>query len=153
MLFVTSPTNNAFVDTSNMDGETRLKQKFVFKNDINRNDIHYLQGQIHCEPPCSKLDSWSGFMQMNSFKLMDLTIKNFIPRGCIIHDTPFVIGIVLYVGPDTKINQNMQKEGFKQSWLITAMNTTTYSIFLLQFILVSLISVMTVIWQNNEGVL
>ena len=31
-------------DTSNMDGETGLKQKFVFKNDIDRDQIHHLQG-------------------------------------------------------------------------------------------------------------
>lgn len=41
---------------------------------------------------------------------------------------------------------------FKQSWLITAMNKTTYSIFLLQFVLVTLISVMSVLWQNSTGI-
>lgn len=44
LLFIHSPNNNAFVDTSNMDGETGLKQKFVFKNDIDRDQIHHLQG-------------------------------------------------------------------------------------------------------------
>jgi len=152
LLFIHSPTNNAFVDTSNMDGETGLNQKFVFKNDINRDDCHYLQGQIHCEPPNSTLDRWSGFMMMNSSKLIDLTIKNFVPRGCIIHDTPFIIGIVLYVGKDTKINQNMKLTRFKESWLIQAMNKTTYTVFLLQFILIIVISLQTVFWQNNVGV-
>ena len=55
---------------------------------------------------------------LNNLKLCKVNIKNFIPRGCIIYDTPYIVGIVLYVGNDTKINQNMRKVGFKESWLI-----------------------------------
>jgi len=54
--------------------------------------------------PSDRLDKWNGLCMMNSLGLSEVTIKNFIPRGCVIHDTPYIIGIVIYVGADTKIN-------------------------------------------------
>jgi magnesium-transporting ATPase (P-type) len=55
---------------------------------------------------------------LNQLKVTPVSIRNFIPRGTVIHDTPYVVGVVVYVGTDTKINQNMRKGGFKESWLI-----------------------------------
>ena len=66
---------------------------------------------------------------LSQLKVVELALKNFIPRGSIIHNTPHIIGIVLYVGKDTKINQNMRKLNFKQSWLIQDMNRYIYSLF------------------------
>ena len=63
----------------------------------------------------------------NERNLARISIKNFLPRGAVIHEAPFVVGIVVYVGRDTKINQNMRKVGFKNSWLISYMNKTIYS--------------------------
>jgi hypothetical protein len=40
----------------------------------------------------------------NDHKLAKLSIKNFLPRGAVIHEAPFVVGIAVYVGRDTKIN-------------------------------------------------
>jgi hypothetical protein len=65
----------------------------------------------------------------NDHKLARISIKNFLPRGAVIHEAPFVVGIAVYVGRDTKINQNMRKVGFKKSWLINYMNKTLYSLF------------------------
>lgn len=88
----------------------------------------------------------------NERNLARISIKNFLPRGAVIHEAPFVVGIVVYVGRDTKINQNMRKVGFKNSWLISYMNKTIYSLLLLQFLLVVFLSVVNMGWQNNIGI-
>jgi magnesium-transporting ATPase (P-type) len=88
---------------------------------------------------------------LNNLKLSKVNIKNFIPRGCIIHDTPYVVGIVIYVGRDTKINQNMRKVGFKESWLIQYINKTIYSLFIFLFVMIIIISTLSVVWVNGTG--
>ena len=88
---------------------------------------------------------------MNSLGLSEVTIKNFIPRGCVIHDTPYIIGIVIYVGADTKINQNSRKVVGKESWLMNEMNRVTYSVFAVQFVIVLVNTIMNTAWQNKTG--
>jgi magnesium-transporting ATPase (P-type) len=122
MLLIHSPTNTAFVDSSNIDGEVILHQKFVFQEGVDRENMQYLQGIISCEAPNSNLDSWGGIVVLNKMRTTPVSMKNFLPRGSIVHDTPYVVGVVLYVGRETKINQNMRKLNFKESWLIRSMN-------------------------------
>jgi magnesium-transporting ATPase (P-type) len=92
------------------------------------------------------LDKWEGIVMMNSLAIADVNIKNFIPRGCVIHDTPYVIGIVVYVGTDTKINQSSDKIKPKESWLMEDLNKITYSVFVVQFGIILTMSVMNTIW-------
>ena len=88
---------------------------------------------------------------LNNLKLSKVNIKNFLPRGCIVHDTPYIVGIVLYVGRDTKINQNMRKVGFKESWLIQYINKTIYSLFVFLLIMNIVIATASVVWVNGAG--
>lgn len=106
---------------------------------------------MSCTDPNSKLDEWDGLVMLNNLKLSKVNIKNFIPRGCVIHDTPYVVGIVIYVGRDTKINQNMRKVGFKESWLIQDINKTIYSLFVFLFVMIIVISTFSVVWVNGSG--
>ena len=42
MLLIHSPTNTAFLDSSNIDGEVVLHQKFVFQEGFDRENMQYL---------------------------------------------------------------------------------------------------------------
>lgn len=50
-------------------------------------------------------------------KIEQLTWDNFIPRGSIIKQTPWVFGLVVYAGMDTKIYQNSNHARTKKSYI------------------------------------
>lgn len=50
-------------------------------------------------------------------------------RGSILKNTNFIIGIVLYVGTDTKAYQNSKTRKRKQSWLIGRMHQYIVKMF------------------------
>jgi len=56
-------------------------------------------------------------------------IKNLLLRGCSLRNTPFVYGIVIYVGTQTKIFMNSKKAPRKVSNLMIKMNYMLYSVF------------------------
>ena len=56
ILLIHTPSNTAFVDSSNIDGEVVLQKKFVFKEDIDKDVIQNLNGQISCDAPNPRLD-------------------------------------------------------------------------------------------------
>lgn len=47
-----------YVDTMNLDGETNLKEKFVFQKNLDFNSTLALKGEIHCDAPNENLDEW-----------------------------------------------------------------------------------------------
>lgn len=66
-----------------------------------------------------------------------LDIHSFIPRSSMIRNTLKVIGLVVYVGKDTKIMKNMQQRVFKQSALDKTMKR--YIFLIMGFLLVLLL--------------
>ena len=62
-------------------------------------------------------------------------------RGSILRNTNFVIGIVVYVGTDTKAHQNAKQTQRKQSWLITSMHTQFIKMFVMLGIIVIAFSI------------
>ena len=50
-----------YVDTMNLDGETNLKEKYVFAKDFDVQRIEKeLQGEVVCDKPHESLDEWDG---------------------------------------------------------------------------------------------
>lgn len=61
-------------------------------------------------------------------------------RGSILKNTNFVIGIVIYVGTDTKAYQNSKTRKRKQSWLIARMHQLIVKMFIFLGIVVFLLA-------------
>ena len=72
-------------------------------------------------------------------KELRVGIDNFIPRSAMIRNTEKVLGLVVYVGRDTKIMKNTQSRIFKKSSLEKQMNLyILYIIGILSFFLIIL---------------
>jgi len=55
-----------YVDTMNLDGETNLKEKYVFAKDYNIQRIDKeLEGHVVCDLPNPSLDEWDGNIHFN----------------------------------------------------------------------------------------
>ena len=78
-----------------------------------------------------------------------LNIDNFIPRSSIIRNSSQVIGIVIYIGKETKLMKNTQKRIFKLSSLEKNMN---FYIFIVAFFLLIILIILSIIQlvENNK---
>ena len=60
LLLLASSKEIVFVDTRNLDGETYLKEKFVYSKDFNKANVAAFYGEVVCDPPNESLDEWDG---------------------------------------------------------------------------------------------
>jgi phospholipid-translocating ATPase len=104
---------HCYIDTKNLDGETNLKYKVGGKELLALNDYENLR--VHVEPPHENLSGFKGqfsFVDENGEGLVDengatqaypLGLDHLLLRGCVLRNTEWVIGLAVYVGPDTKV--------------------------------------------------
>jgi phospholipid-translocating ATPase len=97
-----------FIDTMNLDGETNLKERFVAsKEDVKSiEDVMKLRGYLECDPPHESLDEWDGNMHFTESRVVNANIKNMLLRGCYLRNIDYAIGLVVYVGNESKIMMN-----------------------------------------------
>lgn len=57
-----------YVDTMNLDGETNLKEKYIFAKDQlpTLQACCDFQGHLVCDPPHESLEEWDGNIHINS---------------------------------------------------------------------------------------
>ena len=61
LLKSSEPKGVCYVETKNLDGETNLKEKYVFAKDYTLIRIaNELKGEIVCDMPNESLDEWDG---------------------------------------------------------------------------------------------
>lgn len=58
LLLLYAPREIIFVDTVNLDGESSLKEKYVFHKEFEKEDIHHrkFQGKVICDSPNENLE-------------------------------------------------------------------------------------------------
>jgi magnesium-transporting ATPase (P-type) len=118
------PENKAFVETKGLDGETNLKLKTSFLNNIPNNvargnDYHTFKYEVSCGAPAEQLNKFDGSISLNIPKLMiPLDSGNLLLRGCILKTVHEVIAVCCYTGPDTKVVLNSAKFEPKKSKLM-----------------------------------
>ena len=60
LLLLAAPKDIVYVDTMNLDGETNLKEKYLFDKNFNIKTIAKFNGHVICDPPYESLDDWDG---------------------------------------------------------------------------------------------
>ena len=153
-LLVVSAAGNggAFISTVNLDGETNLKQRSppsVFEPTALEQKGP--EGQNVSQPPPPAADMVSRFCGAGlSLRLaapcadlsdMHAAIElrtggqrcaavcdNFVPRGCVLRNTPWMLAIVAYAGKDTKACLNSAAVAGKVSSLQGALNRCVYGL-------------------------
>lgn len=138
LLMVTpNPDGLVFVDTSNLDGETNLKDKSVPIPKLTSEGLFQLNGKIFCDAPNHHLEEWDAEMVSQKFKKnVILDVKNLLLRDTMLKNTNFCIGIAINLGKHTKIMMNSKKPKQKVSNIMRTMNYLLYSIFAFQMAIV-----------------
>ena len=120
--------NSAYIQTTNLDGESNFKPRFGIDKAIETLDqmtSETHQGArpeivIHAAPPRSDLDWFEGqavFHHPGQAKaeVESLTIKNFVPREAVVRGADWIVAVVVYTGKDTKVLLGNQSRAYKTS--------------------------------------
>eukprot|EP00354_Favella_ehrenbergii_P005966 CAMPEP_0170474898 /NCGR_PEP_ID=MMETSP0123-20130129/16639_1 /TAXON_ID=182087 /ORGANISM="Favella ehrenbergii, Strain Fehren 1" /LENGTH=124 /DNA_ID=CAMNT_0010745049 /DNA_START=42 /DNA_END=413 /DNA_ORIENTATION=- len=93
-----------------------------------------------CEQPSPVIHKFRGVFSINNLDFSEVNERNFAMRGSVLRNTGFMIGIVVYVGTDTKAHQNAKTQKRKTSWLINRMHAHFINMFIAMALTVFLLS-------------
>ena len=100
-----------------------------------------------CEQPNNAIYKFEGYVNVESnAEKIPQSIENLILRGCLIRNTEYVIGSVVFTGMDTKIMQNTAEPKYKFSKLELLNNKAIILVFVLQFLLAFSGALFGMIW-------
>ncbi|KAE9539806.1 hypothetical protein AGLY_005058 [Aphis glycines] len=77
-------------------------------------EVTDFDGFIRCEAPNNLLNKFHGILQWNGKELI-LNNDHIILRGCVLRNTEWCYGMVIFAGRDTKLMQNSGKSKFKRT--------------------------------------
>ena len=124
-----------YIETSNIDGETNLKERRVVRDvcqsegEVIKNAGKSFNYFMTIDRPKATIDQFQGVLHQihQDFPLPDgdsqaITKENFLLRGCKIRNTDYVHAIVVYAGHETKAMLNNTGPRMKRSKLEQRMN-------------------------------
>lgn len=99
--------------------------------------------------PNADLSNWMGKLRFPTGEVVALDINQFLPSGCVIRNTEWILAVAMYTGKDTKISRNYHARKRKVAMLSRKLNHLNGFIFLLFQCFVILLSGLGV-WFRNE---
>ena len=70
--------------------------------------------ELRCEPPNNVLSKFEGTLKVDDTTLA-LTNDQVLLRGCVLRNTRYCYGLVIFAGKDTKLMKNSGKASFKRT--------------------------------------
>ncbi|XP_069187233.1 phospholipid-transporting ATPase ID isoform X2 [Procambarus clarkii] len=154
LLSTSEPNGLCYIETSELDGETNLKCKQCLPEteDLGQDTslIGAFQGEIRCEPPNNQLNKFDGTLHWEG-NMHSLDNDKILLRGCILRNTHWCYGVVIFAGKDTKLMMNSGKTKFKRTSIDRLLN---FIILGIVFFLLSMCLFCTVacgIWETLTG--
>uniref|UniRef100_A0A452RGG8 Phospholipid-transporting ATPase n=1 Tax=Ursus americanus TaxID=9643 RepID=A0A452RGG8_URSAM len=153
LLSSSEPHGLCYIETAELDGETNMKVRQAIPVTSELGDISRLakfDGEVVCEPPNNKLDRFSGTLYWKESKF-PLSNQNTLLRGCVLRNTEWCFGLVVFAGPDTKLMQNSGRTKFKRTSIDRLMNTLVLWIFGFLVCMGVILAIGNAIWEHEVG--
>ncbi|KAJ9299710.1 hypothetical protein DTO271G3_2594 [Paecilomyces variotii] len=141
LLASSEPEGLCYIETANLDGETNLKIKQAIPETahlVNPSDLSRLSGRVRSEQPNSSLYTYEATLTMQAGggeKELSLAPDQLLLRGATLRNTPWVHGIVVFTGHETKLMRNATATPIKRTAVERMVNM---QILMLVLILVAL---------------
>ncbi|XP_066246628.1 probable phospholipid-transporting ATPase IM isoform X2 [Euwallacea similis] len=156
LLLLTSsePNGLCYIETSELDGETNLKCRQCLEDTavMGQDDARLgeFDGEIVCEQPNNLLNKFEGILVWKG-RTFSLDNDKIILRGCVLRNTTWCYGVVIFAGKDTKLMQNSGKSKFKRTSIDRLLNFLIIGIvfFLLSMCLFCMVA--CGIWESLVG--
>jgi len=118
ILSTSEPNGFCFVETAELDGETNLKCRQSLSETVHLGDnidqLASFDGEIICEAPNNNLTKFEGTLFWKGEKY-PVDNDKMLLRGCILRNTKWCFGLVIFAGRDTKLMQNSGKTVLKRT--------------------------------------
>ncbi|KAI1710667.1 cation transport ATPase (P-type) domain-containing protein [Ditylenchus destructor] len=133
LVLISSSENEgmAYIETSNLDGETSLKirQALPISSELTSPDqLNGMEAEIECEPPSRLVNEFSGTFKLGQEQL-PLTITQLLLRGSKLKNTKWVHGVAVYTGHDSRLLMNSRTAPLKRSNIDTLTNRRIVVLF------------------------
>lgn len=156
LLLLSSSDENSIchIETANLDGETNLKQREVVKGLNRGNSIfspRHFPYQLKCGVPDNHIHRFHGTLISEIRREMPVGKNNLLLRGCVIRNTDWVEGMVVYAGHDTKALMNNSGPRYKRSKVERDLNMDVVSCVVILFILCLMGGVGCGFWTRDNG--
>ncbi|XP_010786384.1 probable phospholipid-transporting ATPase IM [Notothenia coriiceps] len=153
LLSSSEPYGLCYIETAELDGETNLKVRQALTITSDFGDISKLMdfdGEVICEPPNNKLDKFTGTLHLRDSK-HPLDNENLLLRGCVLRNTEWCFGMVIFAGLQTKLMQNCGRTTFKRTSIDKLMNTLVLWIFAFLICMGVVLAIGNTLWESWTG--
>uniref|UniRef100_A0A3Q3KK42 Phospholipid-transporting ATPase n=1 Tax=Mastacembelus armatus TaxID=205130 RepID=A0A3Q3KK42_9TELE len=154
LLSSSEPYGLCYIETAELDGETNLKVRQALTVTSDLGDISKLidfDGEVICEPPNNKLDKFTGTLYWRDNKY-PLDNEKMLLRGCVLRNTEWCFGMVIFAGLQTKLMQNCGRTKFKMTNIDKLMNTLVLWIFAFLISMGIILAIGNTIWETQTGI-
>ncbi|XP_043925463.1 phospholipid-transporting ATPase VB isoform X1 [Protopterus annectens] len=142
------------IETSNLDGESNLKQRRVVKG-FSCQESHFdpenFNSTVVCETPNNDLNRFKGYLERPDKKQIGFDKDSLLLRGCAIRNTEEVIGIVVYAGHETKAMLNNSGPRYKRSQLERSMNIDIFCCVGILIIMCLIAAIGNGVWHGSSS--
>ena len=147
------PNGISYIDTMNLDGESNLKNRASIPatQTFPPSALLTLDLRLEYDPPKRTLVRWNCNYMVKGGTTEPLSTQNLLLRGCVLRNTAWVLGVVLYTGVETKISLNSKKPPSKQSNVLRQMNKMLYTVFAFQACICLTFSSLSLSWLSNNA--
>ncbi|XP_054985099.1 phospholipid-transporting ATPase VB isoform X2 [Sorex araneus] len=138
LLCSSDPGGLCHLETSNLDGETNLKQRRAVEGVAWQGghlDPESFCDTIVCEKPNHHLSRFRGYLEHPDQTRTGFGSESLLLRGCTIRNTQLAVGIVVYAGHETKAMLNNSGPRYKRSKIERRINTHIFFCIGLLFLL------------------
>ncbi|KAK4533039.1 hypothetical protein CCYA_CCYA15G3896 [Cyanidiococcus yangmingshanensis] len=162
-LATSSSDGTCYVETRAIDGETNLKVKMCIplsRELFTPKQLRTLIGEFHCEAPNPRLYEFEG---RASIELPDetglptgqvaecsLTRDHLLPRGIVLRNTDWVIGITVYTGKETKLMMNLKREAHKVGRIERTITRFILTLICIQMVISFILTVLNGVWTHRH---
>ncbi|KAF2861855.1 aminophospholipid-translocating P4-type ATPase [Piedraia hortae CBS 480.64] len=121
LLASSEPEGLCYIETANLDGETNLKIKQALPETstlVSSAELARLSGRIQSEQPNSRLYTYEATLAMETGggeKELPLNPDQLLLRGATLRNTPWIHGIVVFTGHETKLMRNATATPIKRT--------------------------------------
>ncbi|KAK9372489.1 uncharacterized protein V1513DRAFT_420030 [Lipomyces chichibuensis] len=141
LLASSEPEGLCYIETANLDGETNLKIKQALDETatlVSPTELSRLKGRIKSEQPNSSLYTYEATIMMETFgneKEVPLNPDQLLLRGATLRNTPWVHGVVVFTGHETKLMRNATAAPIKRTAVEHMVNLQIIFLFAILIIL------------------
>lgn len=154
-----------FVETKNLDGETNLKVRQALncgRQVRHARDCEKAEFVIESEAPTANLYSYNASIRWDQRDpefpdaprkemVEPITINNMLLRGCSLRNTEWVLGVVIFTGPESKIMLNSGITPTKRAQLARDLNGNVIYNFVILFLMCFVMGVINgCAWASSD---